>query len=70
MFKVPVNFVTFALNFDLTPIEEDFLLHLVWKARLAIARRALLPSATMQIRITRRLNINLDIINTVHCLSK
>ena len=32
MFKVPSNFPTFALNFDLTPIEEDFLLHLVWKA--------------------------------------
>ena len=32
MFKVDLNFPTFALNFDLTPIEEDFLLHLVWKA--------------------------------------
>ena len=32
MFKVPSNFRTFASIFDLTPIEEDFLLHLVWKA--------------------------------------
>ena len=37
MFKVPVNFGTFAPFFDLTHIEEDFLLHLVWKARRAIA---------------------------------
>ena len=32
MFKVALNFPTFAPFFDLTPIEEDFLLHLVWKA--------------------------------------
>ena len=32
MFKVPLNFRTFASIFDLTPIEEDFLLHLLLKA--------------------------------------
>ena len=31
VYKVPENFPTFASIFDLTPIEEDFLLHLVWK---------------------------------------